>query len=672
MQQQHAWDILGPHTHSGASEQDPSAMYTTAADARKPDPMQECNLAEGLHTHLLRDGHKAGCGVGVSDPHRRFTLVGDGGKTQTPEYGLLGCLQSSQGASEALNVYLNTHDPFCFVTVGVQGSGKSHSLSVVLESCVLHVADELKRATDDALRLRRPMTSLVFHYDQNQRNGCEAIGVVEPSDSLCAFVAGMQRDASAAPLDAPTLPHDQLLVLVSPSNFHERKAFYRQTYGPKVRVEALLFSWSKLSAKQLKCLMRINEGDNQLYVSTMLSLLRGFQREQRRPAFAAFCTQIEQACSSSSQNGPLRQRLVLLEALIQESAINQEFHGIGGDLCGMEEGMLVVADLTDPLLSPEEANGIFEVLLDQFRSDHVCGGTKGGKLLVLDEAHRYVSGADSDGLSRSIVDAVRLMRHEGLRVAISTQSPKVLAPELLELVSLMLIHRFHSEDWFQYLKSKVALPAAGFDTIRELATGQALVFAAGQSVVPFAEHSSTPLLLSVRARFTRDLGASVTNSGCSRTQRGSMCNEDTGGWAEVVTTCVTTPSTLQLGAAAATGAAAAGLEKPTARAGSNKTAPQVQGSNTQGAKKPEAKKHKDKVQEDNVQEDKVQEWVSRIVEHLKKAGGKPVALRHLANPGAAGIARPESLAKTIKLRDVLATHAKTHGLVLTNKSVALA
>ncbi len=102
---------------------------------------------------------------------------------------------------------------------------------------------------------------------------------------------------------------------------------------------------------------------------------------------------------------------------MKESAVNhKEFRGIGGDLSSlMREGMLVVTDLSDPLLSPEEANAIFEVLLDQFRND-LGGSTEGGKLLVLDEAHRYVSGGDSDGLSRSIVDVVRLMRHEGLRV----------------------------------------------------------------------------------------------------------------------------------------------------------------------------------------------------------------------------------------------------------------
>ncbi len=48
----------------------------------------------------------------------------------------------------------------------------------------------------------------------------------------------------------------------------------------------------------------------------------------------------------------------------------------------------MVADLSDPLLSPEEANAIFEGLLDQFHSDLVGGSTEGGKLLVLDEAHR--------------------------------------------------------------------------------------------------------------------------------------------------------------------------------------------------------------------------------------------------------------------------------------------
>lgn len=71
----------------------------------------------------------------------------------------------------------------------------------------------------------------------------------------------------------------------------------------------------------------------------------------------------------------------------------------------------------------------------------------GGKLLVLDEAHKFMDGVVSDGLSQAIVNAARLMRHDGMRLIVSTQSPKALAPELLELVTLAILHRFHSRDW---------------------------------------------------------------------------------------------------------------------------------------------------------------------------------------------------------------------------------
>ena len=111
-------------------------------------------------------------------------------------------------------------------------------------------------------------------------------------------------------------------------------------------------------------------------------------------------------------------------------------------------GIVVVADLTDPLLASDEANGIFQVLVEQFRAASFPGGC--GKLLALDEAHKFMDGSHSDGLSSVIVNAARLMRHDGLRLVVSTQSPKALAPELLELVSVAVLHRFHSQDWFTY------------------------------------------------------------------------------------------------------------------------------------------------------------------------------------------------------------------------------
>lgn len=111
--------------------------------------------------------------------------------------------------------------------------------------------------------------------------------------------------------------------------------------------------------------------------------------------------------------------------------------------------VLVVADLTDPMLAPAEANGVFQVMLEQFRKKELpCG-----KLAVFDEAHKYLEGGD--GLAHSIVDTVRLMRHEGIRVVVSTQSPLTMPPELLELSTVAVLHSFHSNDWFRYGRCRV-------------------------------------------------------------------------------------------------------------------------------------------------------------------------------------------------------------------------
>jgi hypothetical protein len=139
----------------------------------------------------------------------------------------------------------------------------------------------------------------------------------------------------------------------------------------------------------------------------------------------------------------------------------------------------------------------------------------------------------SDGLSNSIVDTVRLMRHEGIRVAISTQNPMVLAPELLELVTIAVIHRFHSTDWFSYLSKKIPLVSRHGDevevksAIRALKQGQALVFGVTNNLVRDGDDhtcsidnstriekdlASNLLKVAIRPRITADRGNTRLNS----------------------------------------------------------------------------------------------------------------------------------------------------------------
>jgi len=49
--------------------------------------------------------------------------------------------------------------------------------------------------------------------------------------------------------------------------------------------------------------------------------------------------------------------------------------------------------------------------------------------------------------------------------------------ELLELSSIAVLHRFQSQDWYAHLKQKLPLPSDGFDQVKTLRPGQALVCA---------------------------------------------------------------------------------------------------------------------------------------------------------------------------------------------------
>lgn len=67
--------------------------------------------------------------------------------------------------------------------------------------------------------------------------------------------------------------------------------------------------------------------------------------------------------------------------------------------------------------------------------------------------------ADESGsagtLTNSLLATIRLQRHLGLRVVISTQEPTV-SPKLLDLCSITIVHRFTSPDWMKVLRDHLA------------------------------------------------------------------------------------------------------------------------------------------------------------------------------------------------------------------------
>jgi hypothetical protein len=413
---------------------------------------------------------------------------------------------TSRASTASQHVALNVHEPFCLITVGVQGSGKSHTIGTVVESCTI--------PAPPCVKLHTAMPALILHYDQAVGNPCECTSLVMPANALLTTF----KDHLGTSRPLPSFAAQRMIILTSPTYYRQRREIYKDL--PRTKVVPLLFPWETLGAGHLKTLMKIRPDDNQLYVATMLNLLRGYQREGKIPEYQKFKSEIE-GMMIGTQTGPLKQRLDLLDSLVAES-YSEELKAGGfvptplHDI--VEPGTVIVADLTDPLLDASSANGIFQVLLEQFRDVE----TRHGKLVVFDEAHKYLDGAKSGSLAESIVDTVRQMRHYGLRIAISTQSPTSLPPELLELSSVVVMHRFHSRDWHSFLEKKIPLPDKSFEVVTRLNPGQALVFTAKHNLAPggsFGEGDNhhQVLKMQIRKRLTADGGASLTNRG-SRTR----------------------------------------------------------------------------------------------------------------------------------------------------------
>lgn len=79
------------------------------------------------------------------------------------------------------------------------------------------------------------------------------------------------------------------------------------------------------------------------------------------------------------------------------------------------------------------------------------------------------SSVEARSFTESLLSAVRLQRHLGVRIVISTQEPTI-STALLGLCSITVVHRFSSPEWLRVLKHHIAAVAIGEDVSRESST----------------------------------------------------------------------------------------------------------------------------------------------------------------------------------------------------------
>ncbi|KAJ8063414.1 hypothetical protein OCU04_008634 [Sclerotinia nivalis] len=402
--------------------------------------------------------------------------LSDSSKSRFPQYGLLG------GLSEILNkkttVSNNSQDPRIFFNIaspsstfvcGSQGSGKSHTLSCLLENCLF---------SSKASKLVNPLTGLVLHYD--------------------TFIS----DAGGSPCEAAFLssnPDIKVRVLCSPANIHTIKRAYS---GLNVQIEPLRINESDLNTKRMLDLMAVNQDDGPmpLYLHVVNRILRDMRIEQQKAEttfdYQSFKLQLMGAGMTPAQMGPLNQRLDTLESFMPKAQTGAEqsymrkggFQGKGkekvqgkvqgkvqekvqgkvqGNVQGKVQGKaagkggndwtpkpgrLTIVDLSCPCITSEGACSLFNICLSIFLEQSIDVG----RVIALDEAHKYMNtSAEASTLRNTLLSTVRLQRHLGARVIISTQEPTI-SPSLLDLSSVVIVHRFTSPEWLNSLKRHLA------------------------------------------------------------------------------------------------------------------------------------------------------------------------------------------------------------------------
>ena len=180
-----------------------------------------------------------------------------------PQYGLLAGIQDICGREPATpqsipdgdkdnRLFVNTNTPWSAFICGSQGSGKSHTLSCMLEAAILQ-----SKAPRPLGKLPHPLAGIVFHYDK-------FTGLL--GNQVCEAAYLCSRGV-------------RVKVLVSPASFGKLKRMYSnlqnvpENLQPTVR--PLLFEQHHLDAESMLKLMAVESknGSRPLYMEVSDSIL---------------------------------------------------------------------------------------------------------------------------------------------------------------------------------------------------------------------------------------------------------------------------------------------------------------------------------------------------------------------------------------------------------------
>lgn len=432
---------------SGSVHKTPSwYLPSMAAKIEKPKPPEVITATPALETSIGFD-----------------VILGAGEKT--PQYGILGKVNGNRVAIDLNGC--NTISLF-----GVQGFGKSYTLGVIAEMSV--------QAQHRVNVLPSPLGTVIFHYHRSDTYEPEHAAATSPNDKD-SEIAKLLREYGATPAGLTDV------ILLAP----EAKVEQRRLEYPELTVEPLKFSSTEIGPEGWKFLLGAT-GNDSLYVRQLVAIMRKYRGDLTLETLRQeiLTSDIADKAKTIAEN-----RIAIAAPYIDDSRT------LGTIL---RPGRTVIVDLRDTWIEKDEALGLFVVML------RIFGATTHerevfNKLVVFDEAHKYIQESELVG---EVVETIREMRHQATTVLIASQDPISVPRAVIELTSILIMHRMTSPFWVKHLKSAISsLERVNVDDLAILAPGEALVWAQRSTDRRFMIQTQKVV---IRPRFTRHGGSTRT------------------------------------------------------------------------------------------------------------------------------------------------------------------
>ena len=435
---------------------DSSASMKASNEEHVPIPL----TGESIRPTPIPQPSDQGPGDGVPAYDVMLGVTGD-----SPQYGLFG---EVSGRKVALDLN-QTHTISLF---GVQGGGKSYTLGSVAEMASLPI--------DGINLLPQPLATVIFHYSPTMDYAPEFTSMVA-ANSDSSQIALLREKYGAEPKAL-----SDVLLLVPSDKLEER----RQDY-PGIEVRALRFAASELQASHWRFLLGA-VGNQATYIRQLNMIMKQLRDDLTLEG-------LRHGIADSRMPDHIKElaygRLELAQEFIDDSVNLGE---------AIRPGRLVIVDLRDEFMEKDQALGLFVVLLQLF-AEVTYEGRKFNKLVVFDEAHKYI---DSPDLVGGLIEVVREMRHKGTSIMVASQDPPSVPVALIELSSQIILHKFNSPAWLKHIqKANAALGDLTPEKMAHLQPGEAYVWSSKATDSAFSKGA---LKIRCRPRVTQHGGSTKT------------------------------------------------------------------------------------------------------------------------------------------------------------------